>query len=156
MVGFVEHDEGDVHGAEGSDRLDRLFDDWRRLLPVRLRTMLAPDPMAGDFIRIDEFREDGTLTVRAELPGIDPDRDVDLSVDHGILHIRAERREERKSDERGYLRREIRYGSFARDLPLPEGVTTSAVTATYRNGILEIQVPAPEQAPTTRIPVDTT
>ena len=72
--------------------------------------------------------------VRADLPGIDPEKDVELTVSDGMLHIRAERREEEKREEKGYLRQELRYGSLSRTLPLPEGVTESDITATYKDG----------------------
>ena len=73
---------------------------------------------------------------------IDPAKDVDVSVHNGMLHIKAERREEEKTDEKGYVRRELRYGSFTRTLPLPEGVSTDDVTA-YR---LLLELPADVQA----------
>jgi HSP20 family protein len=102
-----------------------------------------------DLLRIEEFREDGTLVVRADLPGIDPDSDVDLSVSDGMLYIHALRREE----DEDYLRRELRYGSLSRALPLPEGVAKSDITATYKAGILEIRVPEPKQEPARKIPI---
>jgi HSP20 family protein len=100
---------------------------------------------AGDLIRVEEFREDGTLVIRADLPGIDPDKDVELTVSDGMLHIGAERREEEKREEKGYLRHEVRYGSLSRSLPLPEGVTEDDITATYEAGVLEIRVPEPKR-----------
>ncbi|HEY1319766.1 MAG TPA: Hsp20/alpha crystallin family protein, partial [Streptosporangiaceae bacterium] len=86
--------------------------------------------------------------VRADLPGINPDKDVELTISHGMLHIEAERREEEKREEKGFLRREVRYGSFSRSLPLPEGVTEADIAASYKDGILEIRIPEParEQA----------
>jgi len=109
-----------------------------------------------DFVRVDEYREDSTLVVRAEMAGIDPEKDVEITVSDGVLHIDAERREEKKDEGKDYFRRELRYGSFSRDLPLPEGVKESDVKANYKDGILEIRVPLPkaevEKAPT-KIPV---
>ena len=87
---------------------------------------------AGDLIHVEEYREDGTLVVRADLPGIDPDKDVELTVAGGMLHIQAERRQEEKREDKGHLRREVRYGSLSRSLPLPEGVTEADITATTR------------------------
>ena len=91
--------------------------------------------------------------IRADLPGIDPDPDVELTVSDGMLDIRAERREEDKREDKGYLRRELRYGSLSRALPLPKGITESDITATYKAGILEIRVPEPRQEPARKIPV---
>ena len=73
-------------------RFDRLFDEWVRMTPFRS----APFPHwwdAEDLIRVEEYREDGMLVIRADLPGIDPDADVELTVSDGMPHIQAERRE---------------------------------------------------------------
>jgi HSP20 family protein len=131
---------------ETADLLDRRFADWMSAWPFRRW-------MPEELIKVDELRENGTLVVRAELPGIDPDNDVELTVAGGMLHITAERREEEQTEDKGYLRRELRYGSFTRSLPLPDGVTESDVTASYKDGILEIRVPMPEPAPGTKIRV---
>lgn len=133
-------------------RFDRLFDEWARIMPFR------PGPFphwreADELIRVEEFREDGALVVRADLPGIDPDKDVELTVSDGMLHIQAERREEEKREEKGYLRQELRYGSLSRSLPLPEGVTEADITATYKAGILEIRIPEPKHEPARKIPI---
>ena len=108
---------------------------------------------AGRLIRVEQYREDGTLVIRADLPGIDPDKDVELTVSRGMLHIEAERREEREREEKGYLRRELRYGSLSRSLPLPEGVTGDDITATYEAGVLEVRVPEPKREPAKKIAI---
>ena len=109
-------------------------------------------------MRVDEYRENETLVVRAEMPGMDPAKDMEITVSDGILHISAERRDEKRDEGKDYYRQELRYGSFSRDLPLPEGVKESDVKASYRDGILEVRVPMPKveaaKAPTT-IPVTT-
>lgn len=94
-------------------------------------------------MRMEEFVDDDTYVVRAELPGVDPDRDVEITVDDGVLTISAERREEKTEGEEGAAgyRSEFRYGSYRRSLALPVGVTPADVTATYADGILEVRVP---------------
>lgn len=105
-------------------------------------------------MKIEELDEDGSHVVRAEMPGIDPDRDVDIQVDHGVLTIRAERREEKKTEEAGGYRSEFHYGSFTRSVRLPAGATEVDVKATYHDGILEIRFPIDAQAAAARkIPV---
>ena len=112
-----------------------------------------------NLLRVDEFQEDGMHVIKAELPGIDPEHDVEVTVDNGVLHIAAEHRQEEKVDGKDYFRRELRYGSFRRDLPLPEGVTDADVKATYKDGMLEIRVPLPKVDDTksvaTKVPVTT-
>lgn len=129
------------------DRFDQMLDDWAKALPFRRPTLFGQELATEDIIRVDEYREDGDLVIRAELPGIDPDEDVELTVSDSMLRIEAERREEEKVEEKGYVRHEIRSGTFTRSLPLPEGVSEADVTASYKDGILEIRVPAPAPAP---------
>jgi HSP20 family protein len=133
-------------------RFDRMFEEWARMMPFR--AVAFPHwGEAGDLIRVEEYREDGTLVIHADLPGIDPDKDVELTVSGGMLHIEAERREEEKREEKGYVRREVRYGSLSRSLPLPEGVTEADVTATYKAGVLEIRVPEPKRETAKKIAI---
>ncbi len=125
-------------------RLDRLFDEWMRTFPLRRPFGMSWDVPGEELIRVDEFRDGDTQVIRAELPGIDPARDVDLTVSEGMLHIRAERRVEEDRQDKGYTRHELRYGSMTRTLPLPEGASEADIKASYRDGILEIRVPVPQ------------
>jgi HSP20 family protein len=75
------------------------------------------------------------------MPGIDPDRDVEITVRDHTLRLHAERREEHKTEEHGTYRSEFRYGSFTRTVPLPLGASEDDVKATYKDGILEVQIP---------------
>lgn len=93
-------------------------------------------------MHLEEFREDDTLVVRAELPGIDPDNDVEITVSDGSLCIRAERREKHERSGNGdFFRSEFRYGQFTRTLPLPAGAGAEDVKASYDDEILEIRLP---------------
>jgi HSP20 family protein len=92
-------------------------------------------------LRIEETRDDDTLVIRAEMPGIDPKKDVHITVRDRVVEIRAERREQANSEEKGTLRSEFRYGSFSRVIPLPEEAKEGDVKAKYTDGILEIRVP---------------
>jgi HSP20 family protein len=78
---------------------------------------------------------------------------IPLTVSDGALRIAVERREEEKSEEKGYVRHELRRGSFARTLPLPERVVEADIEADYTDGILEIRIPVPEPAPATKVPI---
>ncbi len=133
-------------------RFDSLFEEWARMNPFRSAS-LPHWWSAEDLIRVEEYREDGMLVIRADLPGIDPDTDVELTVSDGMLHIQAERREEEKKEGKGYVRQEVRYGSLSRSLPLPEGVTEADITATYKDGVLEIRIPEPKRGPAKKIAI---
>jgi HSP20 family protein len=100
---------------------------------------LLPFGPAGMF-RVEDYVKANNYVVRAELPGMDPDKDIEITVEGGTLMIRAERREEQQEGHRS----EFRYGSFTRSVALPDRADTGHVTATYDKGILEISIPVPE------------
>lgn len=133
--------------SSGFGRLDRLFDEWMRSFPARRPFGAAWEMPGEELIRVDEYRDGDIQVIRAELPGIDPAKDVELVVQDGMLRISAERRIEEETKDKGYTRHELHYGTMTRTLPLPEGAEASDVTATYKDGILEVRVPVPQ--PTT-------
>jgi HSP20 family protein len=133
---------------QGSPRLEP-FRAWPDLFRWPEWLGRADHPM-----KIEEVDEDGMRVIRAELAGIDPDKDVDLTVDHGMLTIRAERRQESTSDEGGVYRSEFSYGSFRRTVPLPAGASEDDIKASYTDGVLEIRFPVDgEKAAAKKIPV---
>jgi HSP20 family protein len=138
---------------------ERRFDPptfWPTEVSWRWFEDLFRDPDGRQMIKVEEFTENGTFVVRAELPGIDPDKDVEVTVDDGVLHITAKRSEEEEKTERDFHRRELRYGSFTRVLSLPEGVDEASVVASYKDGILEVRLPmpaTPEREPARRIAI---
>ena len=91
-------------------------------------------------IRIEEFTKNGDFMIRAELPGIDPDKDVHVNVKDGMLTIEGNREERTESDQRS----EFFYGRFMRTLSLPSGTTSADIHASYKDGILEIKIPMKE------------
>ncbi len=93
-------------------------------------------PLLGQGMRMEDFVKDGHYIVRAELPGIDPEHEVDVSVIDGVLSIKAERHEE----EVDKTHSEFRYGSFSRRVVLPLGADEEHIEATYDKGILEVVV----------------
>ena len=134
------------------DRVDRMFRDMFRGF---FGEGWGDWPADAKPMKVEEFVEDGTCVIRAELPGIDPETDVDITVADGVLHLTATR-EERSEEERpeGY-RTEFHYGSLRRSMRLPEGAHADDITATYSDGILEVRVPAPQEVekPTAKIAV---
>lgn len=118
-----------------------LFPEW----PDWLNRMVDWREGFDELLKVEEYREDGTVVIRAELPGIDPDKDVDITVADDTVTITAERREETKAEDRGRYHSEFHYGSFTRVLPLAPGTKQDDVTATYKDGILEIRLPVDEE-----------
>ncbi len=136
-----------------SDWMERWFGDWplARFWPDVRRPFPGGDLMP----RVEEFTEGNQLVVRAELAGIDPEKDVEIHVADHTLRIRAERRQETKSEEQGRYRSEFQYGSFSRSIPLPAGASDQDVKATYKDGILEVRVPVDQgEAAAKKIPVE--
>ena len=84
----------------------------------------------------DEMTKDGRYEVRAEIPGVDPAKDIDITVREGRLTIKAERTEKKESSGRS----EFSYGSFVRSVSLPPGADENDITATYDKGILTVSV----------------
>ena len=104
--------------------------DWFEAPFMTLRPYLAQP------IRIEDYVENDHYVIRAELAGIDPEKDVEITVDSGYLTIRAERADKTE----GKHRSEFRYGSFTRSMTLPPTANEDDITASYRDGILTISV----------------
>jgi HSP20 family protein len=158
MAGLLKRQAQDVEATDANERferLDRLFEDWMRAVSFRW-PMLGGRGFKAGMIPIEEYQDAGTLVVRAEMPGIDPDRDLELTVTDDNLRIHAERREEEKVEEGDYVRREVRYGTFTRTVPLPPGVTDADITANYKAGVLEVRIPTPDRGPARKIPITKT
>ncbi|MDQ4503026.1 Hsp20/alpha crystallin family protein [Sinomonas sp. ASV322] len=116
-----------------------------RRTPFDLIERLFEGDVASGAIKVEQVIDGDALVVRAELPGIDPEKDVDVSVSGGELRINAHREEKIEYKERGSYRSEFRYGSLSRTLPLPKGAKEGDVTASYKDGVLEVRVPIPVQ-----------
>ncbi len=148
------------------------YEQWRDIMaklsrpraPARFRAMFpdladwlespwsGPPPfLAGQIFRLEESIRDDRYMIRAELPGLDPENDIEVTVDGRILTIRAERRQQ----DNGPSHSEFRYGSLARAVRLPARVDPADVTARYDKGVLEVSVPAGAVKPEgTRIPIE--
>ncbi|WP_330180530.1 Hsp20/alpha crystallin family protein [Nocardia sp. NBC_01503] len=100
----------------------------------------SPAAFGSHLLRLEDTVEDGHYVVRAEIPGIDPEKDIEVSIQNGRLTIQAERTE--KKEHKG--RSEFSYGSFHRSVTLPPGATEEGIEATYTNGVLSVSVPMGE------------
>jgi HSP20 family protein len=105
---------------------------------------------SGHLIRLEDTLTDSEYLVRAELPGMDPGKDIAITVEDGLLTISAERREEEKV--RG--RSEFRYGMLQRAVRLPANADIEHITAKYDKGLLTVTVPLTTAKPAGRaIPI---
>jgi HSP20 family protein len=131
------------------DMFERLSD--RFLAPGEPRRSLWGEE--GWAPAIESRVENGNIIVHADLPGIEA-KDVSISVVGNQLTIEGERKQEEKKEEKDYFYRELSYGKFSRTMTLPEGIDANQVKASYKNGVLEITVPAPKQLESKKIQVE--
>ena len=130
------------------DDMDRLFQDFGfgrtglGLFPSLDRAALARSAWAP---QVETFRRGDKLVIRADLPGLKRD-DVNVDVEDGVLRITGERKDEHDEERDGYYRTERIYGQFYRAIPLPEGLDTEQVDASFKDGVLEVTLPAPREA----------
>ncbi|CAG5079483.1 Heat shock protein Hsp20 [Thermobacillus xylanilyticus] len=112
--------------------VDRFFDDW---------------PFAGRFLesagygRIDLYETEHELVAQCEVPGLESKEDVEISVDQQTLTISGRLKSSEQVKEEQYHRRERFIGKFTRSVSLPVPVASEGISASYRNGILEIHMP---------------
>ena len=93
---------------------------------------------------MDVVQTEDHFVLRADLPGLS-ESDVNIEVEDNVLTVSGERKSEHEDKGEGYYRVERAVGSFSRSLTLPEGVDADGIQADFTNGVLEVQIPKPEQ-----------
>jgi HSP20 family protein len=129
------------------DMMDRMVDDSFFESPRLLSRQLAESSLA-----LDVVEDEDAYTVKASIPGIDPN-DVEVTLTDNVLTIRGETKEEKDVEEKNYRLRERRFGSFSRSLNLPVAVDADKVEATHENGVLTLSLPKSEAVKPKRISV---
>ncbi|MFD8971373.1 Hsp20/alpha crystallin family protein [Streptomyces sp. NPDC059593] len=99
---------------------------------------------AAHSIPVEVSSGDGVYVLRAELPGMDPDDDIGITVDDNLITVSAEHSESTEDKEHS----EFRYGSFRRTVRLPATIPADDVEASYADGILTVRVPMPDEKAT--------
>jgi HSP20 family protein len=143
---------------QGDGRMQR-WDPWKRLeemrgemarlwdepFPFRFFPLRLPETQTTAHApRMDVYEKNGALMLQAELPGLTKD-DVEITFDDGDLVIRGEKKAAEEVKEQDYYRMERTYGSFYRRLALPFEVTPEQITATVKDGVLEVRIPKPAE-----------
>ena len=124
------------------DEVNRLFDRFYNGAMVHMTDWDKKTPAAPAV----EIIENGkSYSVRFELAGMTPE-DVELEIAGGTLVIQGEKKEEKKEEKDHILHQEIAYGSFYRSIPLPETVDAAKAEATFRNGVLSVEIPKKAEA----------
>lgn len=132
-------------------------------LERQLQTMLdqfSGRSRLGDFTwkpTTDVYTEDDTLFIRCELPGIEPSN-LTVELEGSVLRIAGEKHEEHEVEEANRYVRERRFGSFQRDIVVPDGVDVEHIDARYAKGILTVSLPIEKAEPEepTKISIDIT
>jgi len=109
----------------------------------------------NEWLRMEEFQDGDTLVVRAELPDMDVDKDVEITVGNGVVRIHGKREVKSEQRDKQSYRSEFRYGEFDREVAVPPEASATDVKATYSDGILEVRIPCPQPtAPAaTKVPI---
>jgi HSP20 family protein len=101
---------------------------------------------------VDIKEEDERFVLKADIPGVDP-KDIDVTMEDGVLTIKGERKHESEEEREGYKRVERSYGSFYRRFSLPDTADGERVTAKGKDGVLEVLIPKQEKVQPRRITV---
>lgn len=137
-------------------RLQELQEEMERWFgrPFRLPRMRFFEDGTAWAPAVDVYDDGKEMVVKAELPGVAKD-DMSIALEDDELVIKGERKSEKEVKEEHYYRMERQYGSFYRRLPVPAGTTAEAITASFKDGMLEIRMPKPaeEKAAAKQIPV---
>jgi len=124
----------DVWGLQSD--INRLFDAFMTPFEgTEIRRTLSP--------KLDVAETKDKYEIKAEMPGID-EKDIDVSMDDGVLTISGEKKTEAESDDKGYWLKECSYGSFSRSVRLPENIADDKIVAKFDKGVLMIDVPKKE------------
>ena len=120
--------------------LSNVFDDFFRMAPTRL---FSDEPIP----KIDVKEDEKAIYVKAEIPGLD-EKDLDVTLKDNVLTISGEKKEETSEEDKdkNYRYCERRFGSFSRSIRMPEGIKADSVKASYKNGVLDIELPKSESA----------
>jgi HSP20 family protein len=133
-----------------ADEIDSVFDNFglgRSWLTPRWgqsRLQSSRHGVAAWAPQVEVSQQNHELVVRADLPGMKKD-DITIDVTEHAIALSGERRQEEETERGGVYRSERSYGSFYRSIPLPEGAITDQAKATFKDGVLEIRMPAPPE-----------
>lgn len=128
--------------------LERLFD------PRALGNEDSSSVATCDWIPAVDIREEANrFVIHADIPGVDP-KDIDITMENGVLTLKGERLSERKEEREGYKRVERARGTFYRRFGLPDTADAGRISARGANGVLEIVIPKQEYTQPRKITVE--
>jgi HSP20 family protein len=101
---------------------------------------------------VDIYDNEGSIVLKAELPGVDK-KDIDIAIKDGVLTLKGERSYENEVKEDSYYRKERAFGHFQRSFSLPENTDAGKIKADFKDGILKVEIPKPEERKPKKITV---
>ena len=130
--------------------MDRLFEDFwkgggRHSMTAPWQSTMAQWSHGEVMPRVDETEDEKAFHIEVELPGMDKD-DVDITLANGLLTIRGEKKREEEEKGKDFYRKERSFGAFRRSLPIPADVDESKIDASFKKGVLHIELPKSEEA----------
>jgi HSP20 family protein len=129
------------------------FDIFQRFGDLLDRDSFFAPAQRGEWLPPVDIQEtDGGYTFRMDVPGLKPE-DLEVELHEGILSIRGSRNEEKREEDKGYVRVERRQGSFARQFRVPTSVRAENLSAKVAEGVLTIEVPKGEGPEARKVPV---
>lgn len=136
--------------------MKQLQHEVERLFDPRLSKRRAGQNAAatGDWLPPVDIREEaGQYVINADVPGVDP-KDIEVTMEKGILTLRGTRAVQPAADKNGFKRRERPAGSFYRRFVMPDTADAEGITAQGKNGVLQVIIPKRQKAQARRIQVD--
>jgi HSP20 family protein len=122
------------------EAMERVFDDYGLGGSLAFR---SSGPAPGAWApQVELFQRDDRLVVRADLPGLNRE-DIHVEIKDDSVTIQGERRRSQEEHREGFYRSERSYGTFLRTIPMPEGIEADKAEASFRDGVLEVTIPAP-------------
>ena len=129
------------------------WDPFRDLMTLQQRLLPRYEDSYGTWIpAVDIFEKGDDLVIRAEIPGVEKD-DLDIRIENNTLVLSGERKRETEIEERDAYRLERSFGLFTRSFTLPKTVDSARISASFKNGVLELTLPKVEQAKPQKIEI---
>lgn len=131
-----------------NSRINRIFDDFFTDEPLSNGTRASHwNPVA------DIYNNEKTITIHADLPGMTKE-DISINVENRVLTLKGKRSYEDEVKEENFYRKERAFGTFQRSFTLPESVDTDSIRAEFKDGVLKIEIPKPEEKKTKEITIN--
>lgn len=123
--------------------LTQLHDEFQKLFGTQNSLFPAIDEssvLTSDWSpAVDIKEEKNKFVILADIPGVEP-KDIDVTMEQGLLTIKGERKSESREEKENYKRVERNYGSFYRRFSLPDTADADTISAVSKDGVLEITV----------------